>query len=319
MDRVIVWRVTQSCNMKCGFCSYSAEVDRERFAADCAKAAGLCDILGEYRRMTGEKMLVNWIGGEPFLWEGIIPLSEKLHSYGIGVGAETNGLPLGKKDLRKAVIKSFSEINFGLDGFDDCNDAVRRHFGHFDSVSKNIKALAEMRDDCMSDLKIKVNTVLMRGNIARFEEFCEYLLWLGVDEVTFSRLGCFDRPDFFEANCVTEQQAEAFRNRLPLIQKIFAERRLVIRGQGKYLDKMFKLPRNGNAPADECGKGFWFIGENGFIAPCSNTLKDYGFDSEKITCAEDLARVEEHFGKCRSEHRSEQCDNCIVDDNSYMN
>lgn len=319
MDRVIVWRVTQNCNMKCKFCSYSAEDGKARSEADCAEAERLCDILGEYRRMTGEKMLVNWIGGEPFLWNGILPLSEKLNSYGIGVGAETNGLPLNKKDLRKAVVNNFAEIDFGLDGFSECNDAVRQLFGHFDSVSKNIKALAEMRDDCMSDLKIKVNTVLMRGNIAKFEEFCEYLLWLGVDEVSFSRLGCFDRPEFFEANCVTEQQAKAFADRLPLLQKIFAERRLVIRGQGKYLDKMFKLPKNGSAAVDECGKGFWFIGENGFIAPCSNTLDGYGFALGNIACAEDLARVGEHFLKCRNERRSEKCDNCAADDNFHMN
>ena len=227
MGRVIVWRVTQSCNMKCQFCSYSTQVERLRNDADEAEIERLCAVLGEYKRMTGEDMLVSWIGGEPFLWKDIITFSEKLHGHGIGVSTTTNGLLLNKKELQSGVLKYFSELVFSLDGFSECDDAVRQYFGHFDAVSKNIKTLADKRDDSMSDMKIKVNTILMRRNIAQFEEFCEYLLWLGVDEVTLNQLGGFDRPEFFEENRLTEQQTEAFCKRLPTLQKDFAEEGLL--------------------------------------------------------------------------------------------
>ena len=36
-DRVIVWRITQDCNMRCRFCSYSCEVARQRDDADTAR------------------------------------------------------------------------------------------------------------------------------------------------------------------------------------------------------------------------------------------------------------------------------------------
>lgn len=312
MGRVIVWRVTQSCNMKCKFCSYSTEVERVRSDADSAEAERLCTVLGEYRRLTGEEMLVSWIGGEPFLWKDIVPLSEKLHGYGIKVSATTNGLPMNKKELQKVVLENFSELVFSLDGFNECDDAVRQYFGHFDTVSKNIKTLVDKRDDCMSDLKIKVNTILMRSNIAQFEEFCEYLLWLGVDEVTFNQLGGFDRPEFFEANRLTEQQAEAFRKRLPLLKKIFSERGLIIHGSERYLDRIVRSSHNEADPVAECDTGswFWFINENGFISPCSYTSYEYKFDTGEITCAEDFARVEEYFRRCRSERRSKWCDDC---------
>lgn len=197
MSRVIVWRVTQSCNMKCRFCSYSTQVERLRGNADEAEIDRLCGVLGDYKRRTGEDILVSWIGGEPFLWKNIIPFSEKLHNSGINVSATTNGLLLGQNELRDGVAKNFSEIVFSLDGFDECNDAVRQCLGHFETVSENIRAICELRGALASPLKIKVNTILMRQNIPRFDEFCEYLLWLGVDEVTFNQLGGFDRPEFY--------------------------------------------------------------------------------------------------------------------------
>lgn len=312
MSRVIVWRVTQSCNMKCRFCSYSTQVERLRSNADEVETARLCGVLGDYRQRTGEDILVSWIGGEPFLWKNIIPFSERLHNSGINVSATTNGLLLDQTELQNGVAKNFSEIVFSLDGFDDCNDAVRQHWGHFEAVSENIRAMNELRGASASPLKIKVNTILMRRNISRFDEFCEYLLWLGVDEVTFNQLGGFDRPEFYAENRLTAEQAETFCEQLPALQKGFAERGLVIRGSGKYLDRILKTSRNEVNPIEECNPGawFWFINENGFISPCSYTSYEYKFDTKDIRCAEDFARVEKFFAKCRSEKRSKWCGDC---------
>jgi len=272
----------------------------------------MCGVLGEYRQQTDENILVSWIGGEPFLWRNIIPFSEKLHNSGIDVSATTNGLLFNKKELRRGVLDNFSELVFSLDGFNECDDTVRQHYGHFDAVSKNIKALSEMRDDCMSDMKIKVNTILMRRNIAQFEEFCEYLLWLGVDELTFNQLGGFDRPEFFEDNRLTPEQTEAFCKRLPTLQKQFSERGLVIRGSQKYLDRILKSSRNEVNPVEECNPGswFWFINENGFISPCSYTSYEYKLSTKEIRGAEDFAKTEEFFRQCRSERRSKWCGDC---------
>ncbi len=294
MSRVIVWRITQSCNMKCRFCSYSTQAERTRGDADEAEIERLCTVLGEYRRQTGGKILVSWIGGEPFLWKNIIPFSEKLRGFGIDVSATTNGLLFNKKELQKGVLDNFSELVFSLDGFDECDDAVRQYYGHFDTVSKNIKVLAEMRDNCMSDMKIKVNTILMRRNIPQFEEFCEYLLWLGADEVTFNQLGGFDRPEFFEENRITAEQAETFCKRLPTLQKDFAERGLVIHGGKTYLDRILKSSRNEVNPIGECNPGsrFWFINEDGFISPCSYTSYEYKLDTKEIKSAEDFVKAE---------------------------
>lgn len=54
--RVIVWRITQTCNMTCKFCSYSKEVKRQRNDADLEEVERVSDILSKYKQKTGEEL-----------------------------------------------------------------------------------------------------------------------------------------------------------------------------------------------------------------------------------------------------------------------
>ena len=127
--------------MKCRFCSYSCDVERKRDDADKTEAARLIKVLGQYRLSTNEKMLVSWIGGEPFLWKPLFGLTKELNGYGIDVSTTTHGLSLSREDIRQEVVNSFSEIVFSLDGFKGFDDNVRQFDGHFDIATKNIAAL----------------------------------------------------------------------------------------------------------------------------------------------------------------------------------
>ena len=310
--RVIVWRITQSCNMKCRFCSYSTQVERLRSDADEREIERLCAVLGEYKRETGEEMLVSWIGGEPFLQKNLIAFSKTLHNSGIDVAATTNGLLLGDGNLRRGICENFSEIVFSLDSFRDCNDDVRQCPGHFDTVSENIRGLDKLRRETGSSLKIKVNTILMRRNASSFEEFCEYLRGIGVDEVTFNQLGGFDRPEFYGDNRLSEEQARELCERLPEMQKRFSEKGFIVRGSSKYLERILKTARGERISIGECmpAEWFWFINENGFISPCSYTSYEYKFDTKEIRSVGDFARAEEFFRLCRKNSRSKWCDDC---------
>ena len=158
-------------------------------------------------------------------------------------------------------------------------------------------------------MKIKVNTILMRRNFPRFEEFCEYLCGLGVDEVTFNQLGGFDRPEFYEDNRLTAEQAERLCDDLPRLREKFAGRGLVLHGSERYLERILKTARGEKISISDCKTGdwFWFINENGFISPCSYTSYEHKFDIRSIKSVSDIARVGEFFGKCP---RSSWCDDC---------
>ncbi|MCI7766405.1 MAG: radical SAM protein [Oscillospiraceae bacterium] len=311
-DRVIVYRITQDCNMRCRFCSYSCDVMRKRDSADPRLIQCFSGTLGDYKRVTGKNILVSWIGGEPFLYGDIIPLSRMLRSNGICVSATTNGTLLSESIIRD-ICGLFSEIVISLDSFEACNDDVRQLAGHFSMVSDKIRLLDRIRRETGSGLKIKVNTILMRRNISDFESFCQFLAGLGVDEVTFNRLGGYDRPDFFGDNRLLYSQSERFANEFRGIKERLSEQGLIIHGSGKYMERFLSAARDIPSPVEECDPGsyFWFINENGFISPCSYTSYEYMFDLRDINCPADFDRAEAHFRNMRSCCRSKWCDDCF--------
>lgn len=313
MDRIIVWRVTQNCNMKCLFCSYSCEVSRLRQEANPEDAVRLIHILGEYKRRTGGSVLTSWIGGEPFLYEHVFDFSRLLDGeYGIKSSATTNGLCLGDKKIRDCIVNHFSEIVFSLDSFAQCNDRVRQHGGHFETVCENIEKLNREINAVKSDAVIKVNTILMRENIGAFEEFCGFLNGVGVRELTFNQLGGYDRPEFFGDNRLLPEQVKKFTEELPLIKERFAKQGLLIHGSAEYLKRFAASAEDKCISVDDCnpGKWFWFINENGFISPCSYTSYEYKLHINDIKTADDIAGAEEVFRGMRRENRSKWCDNC---------
>lgn len=311
-NRVIVWRITQQCNLLCSFCSYSREIERHRDESDALEIERVSEVLGEYKQLTGDNILVSWIGGEPFLRKDIFELSKYLNSHGIEISATTNGIPLDKTMLSD-INRYFSEIVFSLDGFELHSDAVRQLDGYFRTVTEKIRLLDQMRTVPESGLKIKVNTILMRRNISEFEKFCEYLAEIGVDEVTFNRLGGYDRPEFFTDNRLLYSQSKKLADELPEIKKRLADKGLVIHGSKKYMERFLSAARNRKNPIDECypGEWFWFINENGYISPCSYTSYEYKFPISNIRSPEDIPKVEQYFRSLRMNCRSEWCDNCF--------
>lgn len=312
--RVIVWRITQTCNMRCKFCSYSGDVQRLRKDADYGEVKRLSRLIGEYAGASGESVLISWMGGEPFLWEPLLPLSEYLYNrYRLGVSATTNGLLLSSPQIRASVVRNFSEIVVSLDGFEECDDGVRQCAGHFKRVSENIRKLRAERDDAGADLKIKVNTVLMRKNIGAFEKFCEYLSEIGVEECTFNQLGGFDRPEFYADNRLLPEQAEKFAADFASIRDRALECGLKVHGSAKYLNRIRLTCQDKKNPVEECypGSWFWFINESGFISPCSYTSYEYKYDIRDIRSPDDLIKVEKAFRQWRQSARSKWCDDCF--------
>lgn len=311
--RVIVWRITQTCNMNCKFCSYSNEVKRQRSDADVDEVERVLDILGKYRENKGEELLISFIGGEPFLWKPIFKLSEKMaKEYGIEISATTNGIMLASKEVRKSIIDNFSEIVISVDGFEECDDYVRQCEGHFKTVSENIAKLAKEKKEAGSNLIIKVNTILMRRNIGQFEEFCEYLASLGVNEITFNQLGGYDRPEFYEDNRLEPMQVAQLIERLSHIRERLSQYNFIIHGSPSYLDRIQLTTEDRKNPIIECNpcSWFWFINENGYISPCSYTSYEYKYDIKNINELEDIARVEQYFRKLRQCSRSNWCEDC---------
>ena len=296
--------------MDCLFCSYSRKVERKRDEADLTEIERLIHILALYVKKYNRKILVSWIGGEPFLYPHIFPLSKLCKSGGIYTSTTTNGILLGGEEMCKKVIDSFSEIVFSIDGFAKCHDRIRSMEGAFKKTTQALARLCSEKNKLGSELIVKVNTILLRENIGDFPAFCRYLAELGVNELTFNQLGGFDRPEFYESNRLLENQVELFKEQLPLVKKECAG--LSIHGSDSYMERITASARDQKLPLEECspGRWFWFINENQFISPCSYTTYEYMHPTSFIQNPDDIDKTEQILREMRNASRSRWCDDC---------
>jgi MoaA/NifB/PqqE/SkfB family radical SAM enzyme len=219
---------------------------------------------------------------------------------------------LDTEEARKNVLEHFSEIVFSLDGFEKCHDRIRQRKGAFAKTSRAISQLSAQKAITGKPLSVQVNTILLRENIDEFRQFCEYLVSLGVNSLTFNQLGGFDRPEFYGDNRLLPEQVEQFSQNLPQIKREYADRGLTIYGGALYLERLRSSSQNQKIPVAECwpGKWFWFINENGFISPCSYTTYEYRLPTKTIQTINDIDHAEHVFRDMRKNRCSHWCGDC---------
>lgn len=310
---VIVWRVYEPCNLSCHFCEYSRDIVRHRSVVASESILRFGRILSEYQEQKGKQVLINWLGGEPLLWKDFVPTSRMLNEkLGISLSVTTNGTKLSSEEIKEVLLKNYEMITVSVDGFSEFHDFHRGSKGLFDNVRRHIKTLQTMAKKSGSDLRVRVNTVLMRKNIRDFEAFCLEIASWGVNELTINQLGGNERTDFFEKNCLLPEQAEWLDVELPRIKKISLENGLKILGGQKYTKRIIATSKNIPLPIDDCSAGeyFLFINENNKISPCSFTSEEYGVSIEEIENVEDLLGLPFLFNKLKKAQPALPCMDC---------
>lgn len=311
---VIIWNVTENCNVGCRFCSYGGDGCVPARNADRDEIVRLGAFFRDYARQRHREILVSWIGGEPFLWEPLLPLSRLFHGeYGLRQSATTNGLPLESKDIRQTILDCFDEIAVSVDGLEKFNDWCRDCKGLFQNVKENICLLRDEKIKQGKNLRIAVNTILMRGNIGQFEELCNVLCDCGVEAVTFNQLGGRDRPEFYLENSLLPEQAASFAKEFPRIKAAMLKKGLLIHGSADYLERIMSLASGKKIAVADCkpGHSFLFISETGVISPCRAAIGEYGVPVSEISSADDIADLETRFKAMRSLKPSKSCEDCL--------
>jgi MoaA/NifB/PqqE/SkfB family radical SAM enzyme len=274
---IVVWRVTTACNLNCGFCAYAQDVPFARRSIDPAAVRAFAKVLADYRRESGERVMVSWLGGEPLLWAPWRSLSAELAALRVDVSATTNGSTLGAPSVRELIVQHLTELTVSVDGIGAMHDLLRGTPGAFDRLERDVLALtraiaragsrsepgradaagadASCTDGSCADAsrasgvddgrhaprqrpRIRVNTVLMNDNIAQFGALCDHLQTWGIDEISFNQLGGNDRPEFHAAHKLLPTDVERFAADLPRIRESLASHGVRLVGGSRYLDRL---------------------------------------------------------------------------------
>lgn len=308
---IVLWRVTEHCNLACGFCAYDRRLPGPRRQVDADTVLRLGAALGDYRRRTGERVLLSWLGGEPLLWRPLLAVSRTLHEqHVLAISATTNGTGLQRPDLRAGLLASFAELTVSVDGMADFHDRLRGGRGTWARLRAGVIALRAARDAATP--RLRANVVLMRDNLAGFAELCLELADWGIDEITFNQLGGRDRPEFFPAHSLRPADVEALCALLPSLRARLDERGVRLCAGDAYLRRLAASAAQVPLPVHDCAPGerFLFIDEAGRIAPCSFTSDVYGVPVSAIADGRDLAGLASGWRHARSSARAAVCDDC---------
>lgn len=308
---VVVVRVTTLCPMACQYCGYSREVMRDRRTLSTASLARFGHALQQYRSATGRKILVCWLGGEPYLWPDLWPVTQ-LYSeeYKLPIGVTTSAVNLDIPAIQRNTLRWIDELTISVDGLAEHHEWARQSPGTWPRLRRTVQKLAKIRADFSPILR--ANLVLMRSNIDQFAAICRELATWGFDELTFNQLGGLDRPEFYPHNRILPAQWPTFRSQLTALRSALGARGLVIAGSDAYLDRLQATTMGNTVPVADClpGQEFWFIDELGRLSPCSYTSHTYSLPIDELTAVQQLLQIPDQLKLLRQRTLCQACTDC---------
>lgn len=311
---IVVWRVTENCNLSCAFCAYDRRLARERNTALPSQILRFGARLAAEQSRSGRRILVSWLGGEPLLWSPMEKLTEIFcQEYGLSVSTTTNGTSLGSPKVVAHLVRYYSEVTLSVDGLGSTHDKLRGSSGLFERVRLGARALAERITAEGCDLKLRANVVLFRSTVDSFSELCFELATWGIREISFNALGGRDRPEFFPGNRLLPDQIARFAAGIPLLRRRLGDCGVRLLGSADYLDRLVASASNEARAIRDChpGETFLFVDERGRASPCSFTSDEYGVGIDRLCQMNDLSSLPELFHTARKNSPSLACEDCL--------
>jgi 12,18-didecarboxysiroheme deacetylase len=151
---VVVWNVTQRCNLRCVHC-YAQSKDMEyKNELTTEEGKALIDDLAEF----GCPVIL-FSGGEPLMRKDLPELAGYARSKGIRAVISTNGTMITEEMAKKLKDIGLSYVGISLDGMRETNDKFRGIEGSFD------KALRGLHNCQKEGIKVGLRFTINRHNV----------------------------------------------------------------------------------------------------------------------------------------------------------
>ncbi|HVL01473.1 MAG TPA: radical SAM protein [Dongiaceae bacterium] len=309
---IVVWQVTEHCNLSCPFCRYDRRLPFTRYEANPDDVRRIGRLLAEFRALRGERVLLSFLGGEPLLWPPLLSLATELRGYGLDLSLTSNGSALRNERVRTSLLKDFAELTLSIDGFAPLHEKLRGCPGGWEQLKTMTQELNCARRASGSPLLLRANIVLMRDNVTEFSDLCHELARWGFDEISFNQLGGRDRPEFFPTQRLLPEQVQALRAILPALRTTLADMKVRLLGNTAYLERFDASSRSLQLPIVDCkpGESFLFVDEQRRIAPCSFTGTELGLSLDDIRTLTDLLALPAQFRAQRRIQQPVACNDC---------
>jgi MoaA/NifB/PqqE/SkfB family radical SAM enzyme len=308
---LVVWRVTTSCNLGCGFCDYNINADIPRPHTYDGDVTRFGRVLTEYGRATEQSVRISLLGGEPFLWRPIHAVSRALAPAGLSLSATTNGTALGARKVIETITSCFDVLHVSVDGLGAAHDRSRHRPGLYAKILRSISRITEASDRP----RVGVNLLLTGESIADFETLCRQFGNAGVTFLSFNPLRAEDGEPEADRKLSVEH--------LPLLDHIESSRVVLaartgvtVLGSARYFERVRRYVRGEliRVALDDCqpGRSRLLIDEHGRLRPCTHVdgTKE-AIRVSDIRSVADLWRLRMQFSCGVNDARPAVCDDCM--------
>jgi AdoMet-dependent heme synthase len=273
---IVIWEVTQACDLACVHCRASAQPERNPLELSTEEGKRLID---EIAQMQVPVFVLT--GGDPIKRPDLFELIEHARTVGVRVSLTPSATPLLTRDVILRLKQSgLARLAVSLDGsYREVHDTFRGMSGSFDRTMEAIEWANEV------GLPVQINTTFSRSNVADFDNIAALIetkqiaLWSvfflvpmgrgriadllsaeGFEEV-FAKLYQLSRRARFN---IKTTEAQHYR-RYVLQQQVAARRNgaeQLVDDTAKVVDTIGRAPRGLND-----GKGFVFVSHLGAVFP----------------------------------------------------
>jgi 12,18-didecarboxysiroheme deacetylase len=192
---VVVWNLTQRCNLSCAHCYSKSDWDCRTSELSAHQAKGLLKDLAQFGCP-----VVLFSGGEPLLREDIFELIQYSSGLGLRTGLSTNGTLITSQTARMLRDCGVAYVGVSLDGVAQVHDGFRGSKGAFDRALTGIRR-------CMEEgIKVGVRLTLHKGNVSQIEPIMELVDREGIQRVCFYHLVYSGRAEGLKEQALTHQQ-----------------------------------------------------------------------------------------------------------------
>ncbi|UNC92949.1 putative heme d1 biosynthesis radical SAM protein NirJ1 [Candidatus Contubernalis alkaliaceticus] len=156
---VVIWNITQSCNLKCKHCYANSESKKYEGELSPKEGLKLVDDLAAFK-----VPVILFSGGEPLIREDFFDLASRAAKLGIRATISTNGTLITPDTARSIKKVGISYVGISLDGLGELNDRFRGSQGAFDQALQGIRACRE------AGQKVGLRFTINRHNFNQIED-----------------------------------------------------------------------------------------------------------------------------------------------------
>lgn len=173
----VIWYITNACDLNCAHCF----IDKKSHITDELSTEEAKLLIDQMHDVKVFKLGIT--GGEPLLREDLFEILNYATSKGIGTTISTNGSNVDLSIAKKLKLSEVKFVQVSLDGASShSHDKMRGKEGSFKAAIKCIKNLRKV------GIKVHLNTVLTKLNVAELLEIADLAIRLEVNELFFENL-----------------------------------------------------------------------------------------------------------------------------------